>query len=187
MTMPGPEVFTVLERQLPLRGLAWPTPYGEGQWPEAAVLVALTNEASPRVVLGRRARHLPLHPGEVAFPGGKREAEDLTPWMTALREAAEEVGLPGVSVAPLGELAPLLTRTGFQVHPCVAQVPPVMDLVVDPGNSTVSSCNRWSPSPTRKPSAWKRCTARGALAWYRTTRSAPIISGGHGGRTGAAG
>ena len=133
MTMPGPEVFTVLERQLPLRGLAWPTPYGEGQWPEAAVLVALTNEASPRVVLGRRARHLPLHPGEVAFPGGKREAEDLTPWMTALREAAEDVGLPGVSLAPLGELAPLLTRTGFQVHPCVAQVPPVMDLVVDPG------------------------------------------------------
>jgi 8-oxo-dGTP pyrophosphatase MutT (NUDIX family) len=128
-----PPVLQRLESALPLRGLLWRTPRGEGAWPEAGVLVALTDEARPRVLLGRRADHLPLHPGEIAFPGGKREHDDASPWATALREANEEVGLPGELVDPLGELAPLITRTGFEVHPCVARVPTALDLVVDPG------------------------------------------------------
>jgi 8-oxo-dGTP pyrophosphatase MutT (NUDIX family) len=128
-----PSVLERLDAALPLRGLDWRTPRGEGEWPEAGVLVALTDEARPRVLLGRRADHLPLHPGEIAFPGGKREPEDASPWATALREAGEEVGLPGDLVDPLGELSPLITRTGFEVHPCVARVPTALDLVVDPG------------------------------------------------------
>jgi 8-oxo-dGTP pyrophosphatase MutT (NUDIX family) len=95
--------------------------------------VALTDDPVPEVLLGRRADHLPLHPGEVAFPGGKREPIDATPWDTALREAEEEVGLSEVVADPLGELPPLITRTGFEVHPCVAGVPAGLDLVVDPG------------------------------------------------------
>jgi 8-oxo-dGTP pyrophosphatase MutT (NUDIX family) len=95
--------------------------------------VALTEEAEPRVLLGRRAMHLPLHPGEIAFAGGKRELEDLSPWETATREAMEEVGLPLGMIQPLGELEPLMTRTGFEVFPCVASVPAAPDLVVDPG------------------------------------------------------
>jgi 8-oxo-dGTP pyrophosphatase MutT (NUDIX family) len=130
---PRADVFARLQGQLPLEGLAWESPHGAGHWPEAAVLVALTDEDLPRVVLGRRAMHLPLHPGEIAFPGGKREPEDASPWMTARREALEEVGLPGSLVAPLGELAPLMTRTGFMVHPCVARVPAALEMVVDPG------------------------------------------------------
>ena len=128
-----PDVFQRLGARLPLDGLAWDGRVGEGDWPEAAVLVALTAEATPQVLLGRRARHLPLHPGEVAFPGGKREVEDATPWVTAKREAQEEVGLLPEQVHPLGELAPLITRTGFEVHPCIARVPAELDLVVDPG------------------------------------------------------
>jgi 8-oxo-dGTP pyrophosphatase MutT (NUDIX family) len=77
--------------------------------------------------------HLPLHPGEVAFPGGKRETQDATPWVTARREAMEEVGLSPQLVVPLGELEPLVTRTGFEVYPCVASVPLEFDMVVDPG------------------------------------------------------
>ena len=60
----------------------------ETEWPQAAVLVALTDGPMPRVLLGRRADHLPMHPGEVAFPGGKREKRDVSPWDTALREAS---------------------------------------------------------------------------------------------------
>lgn len=131
MCLPG--VFERLAAALPLAGLEWESPVGRGDWPEAAVLVALTAEDKPRVLLGRRAAHLPLHPGEVAFPGGKREAGDATPWATARREALEEVSLAADIIRPLGELAPLITRTGFEVHPCVAQVPAALELVVDPG------------------------------------------------------
>ncbi len=116
---------------LPLDKKPWKRALGEGQWPQAAVLVALTEEAEPRVLLGRRAMHLPMHPGEIAFAGGKREAQDLSPWDTATREAMEEVGLPLEVIQPLGELEPLITRTGFEVFPCVASVPAAPDLFVD--------------------------------------------------------
>ncbi|WP_162303750.1 NUDIX hydrolase, partial [Hymenobacter sediminis] len=74
---------------------------------------------------------LTLHPGEIAFPGGKREPQDRTPWVTARREALEEVGLDENLVHALGELQPLVTRTGFEVHPCIARVPPALYLTVD--------------------------------------------------------
>ena len=103
------------------------------QLPQAAVLVALTEESQPRVLLGRRAMHLTHHPGEIAFAGGKRAPTDASPWQTAQREAQEEVGISVQLISPLGELDPLVTRTGFEVFPCIASVPRDVDLVVDPG------------------------------------------------------
>ncbi|MCB1679125.1 MAG: CoA pyrophosphatase [Halioglobus sp.] len=124
-------VLRRLQRALPLADPAWEGRVGEGGKREAGVLVALTGEARPRVILGRRALHLSLHPGEVAFPGGKREAPDSGPWVTARREALEEVGLSAAQIHPLGELQPLVTRSRFAVYPCVARVPAKLALVVD--------------------------------------------------------
>jgi 8-oxo-dGTP pyrophosphatase MutT (NUDIX family) len=121
-------LFRRLQAALPLERPVW-----EGSGRQAGVLVALTDEAQPRVLLGRRALHLPLHPGEVAFPGGKRELGDRGPWDTALREAEEEVNCLPDRVRPLGELAPLLTRSGFTIHPCVAVIPANLPLRADPG------------------------------------------------------
>jgi 8-oxo-dGTP pyrophosphatase MutT (NUDIX family) len=120
------------ETLLPLED-AWPGTIGSAAHPQAGVLVGLTDEAEPRVVLGRRAAHLSLHPGEIAFPGGKRELEDASPWQTAAREAGEEVGLTPPLSSALGRLEPLLTRTGFEVYPCVAVIPADPQLRVDPG------------------------------------------------------
>lgn len=120
-------VLQNLEQHLALDGLAW----DDSPLPQAAVLVALSDEDRPRVILGRRALHLSHHPGEIAFPGGKREPEDRSPWVTARREALEEVGLGEDLVHALGELQPMLTRTGFEVHPCIARVPPELALTVD--------------------------------------------------------
>ena len=128
--------LTVLERLeagLPDIRERWTNALGDAAYPQAAVLVALTGEADPGVLLGRRTTHLPHHPGEVAFAGGKREAADHSPWQTASREAAEEVGLAVQSMRPLGELSPMLTRTGFEVYPCVAAIPLDPVLEVDPG------------------------------------------------------
>ena len=121
------ELFQRLRDGLPPIAPLW-----SGSGLQAAVLVALTDESVPRVILGRRAQHLRLHPGEIAFPGGKRELEDESRWSTAVREAHEEIGLEPVLVRPLGEMPALLTRSDFQVHPCVAAVPSQFDMVVDP-------------------------------------------------------
>ena len=121
------QVLQTIEHSLLLDGLAW----DDSALPQAAVLVALSDEPEPRVLLGQRALHLTHHPGEIAFPGGKREPEDQTPWVTARREALEEVGLGEELVHALGEMPPMMTRTGFEVHPCVARVPVKLELTMD--------------------------------------------------------
>ena len=126
-------VLQRIDDGLPLHENAWQSPMGDGQWPQAAVLVGLTEEVEPRVLLGRRAMHLTNHPGEIAFAGGKREVIDISPWHTARREAMEEVGLPAELIYPLGEFDPLITRTGFEVYSCVARIPAAPTLVVDTG------------------------------------------------------
>ncbi len=91
--------------------------------PQSSVLVALyDDQPDTTVLLTRRAPHLRLHAGEVAFPGGKCDPEDVDHWDTALREAEEEVALVRDTLEPLGYLSPLVTRTGIQVTPCVARV-----------------------------------------------------------------
>jgi len=69
---------------------------------QAAVLVLLNDTSDgPEVVLLQRSYTLRHHPGEIAFPGGSREPTDRHPAATALREAAEEIGLDPSSVDPL--------------------------------------------------------------------------------------
>ncbi|MDO9039901.1 MAG: NUDIX domain-containing protein, partial [Bacteroidota bacterium] len=43
--------------------------------------------------LTRRPATMTFHPGQVSFPGGKVEKEDISAEMTALREAREEIGI----------------------------------------------------------------------------------------------
>lgn len=59
------------------------------------------------VLLLRRASTLTNHAGQVAFPGGRIDAQDAGPVHAALREAVEETGLDPAGVEPLGTLPPL--------------------------------------------------------------------------------
>lgn len=56
------------------------------------------------VLLIRRSTQLRQHAGEIAFPGGKSEPEDVDVVATALREATEETGLDPAGVEVLGQL-----------------------------------------------------------------------------------
>jgi 8-oxo-dGTP pyrophosphatase MutT (NUDIX family) len=70
---------------------------------QAAVLVLLTGDPDPVVLLTRRAAGLRHHAGQVSFPGGTIEnGEGVV--SAALREAAEEVGLEPAWASVLGEL-----------------------------------------------------------------------------------
>ena len=91
----------------------------------AAVLVLLFPDAEgqARVLLTARASGLGAHAGEVSFPGGSADAEDIDPIATALREAAEEIGLdPGAcGLRVTGGLEVFaLTVSGFRITPVVA-------------------------------------------------------------------
>jgi len=71
-----------------------------------------------QVLLTERADDLDDYPGQLVFPGGAAEPEDQGPAATAVREAADEVGLDLVSIDILGVLRPVaMPDSGFLVHP----------------------------------------------------------------------
>jgi len=86
---------------------------------DAAVLMALTREEVPRLILTKRAAHLKSHAGEVAFPGGKRDSTDASIIETALREAQEEINLQPHHVQVVGELGLFTSRVGIKVKPII--------------------------------------------------------------------
>lgn len=91
----------------------------------AAVLVALVERPQGlSVLLTERTQHLSTHSGQVAFPGGKVDAEDADATAAALREAWEEVGLAPQFVQVIGQLPVYITGTQFLVTPVVALVQP---------------------------------------------------------------
>jgi 8-oxo-dGTP pyrophosphatase MutT (NUDIX family) len=102
---------------------------------DAAVLVPLYVDAGGELhaVFTRRRDDLRRHPGEISFPGGRRDPEDGDLCATALREAHEEIGLPGADVDLVGALQPTPTVvTGYAIYPFVG--------VIDAGA-------RWELSP----------------------------------------
>ena len=89
---------------------------------ESAVVVPVL-DGGTRLLFTKRAEHLPNHPGQMSFPGGRREPADETLRETALREGREEVGLDAERVRFVGRLDDIRTVTNFSVRPFVAQVP----------------------------------------------------------------
>ncbi len=101
---------------------------------DAAVLVALYLEGGElRAVLTRRRHDLRRHPGEISFPGGRRDPTDADLLATALRETHEEIGLPPEAVQILGALQPTPTiATGYAVYPFVGLIEPGQTWTLSP-------------------------------------------------------
>ena len=94
---------------------------------EAAVLIAISDNPEPAVILTVRREHLRTHAGQIAFPGGRMDAgEDAV--AAALREAREELLLDGSLVDVIGAIDPYRTVTGYVVTPVVGVVPPGLPL-----------------------------------------------------------
>jgi 8-oxo-dGTP pyrophosphatase MutT (NUDIX family) len=93
---------------------------------EAAVLVPLYLEGGAlHAVFTKRREDLRRHPGEISFPGGRRDEHEPDLLTTALREAQEEIGLPPDAVEILGALQPTPTiATSYAVYPFVGMIEP---------------------------------------------------------------
>lgn len=121
------------EDRTPIKDLAW----HDGEvlhLKDAAVLIPIVDrgdEAS--VILTQRTHHLASHAGQIAFPGGKVDAEDLSAEMAALREADEEIGLKAEFVDIFGQMRPYISSTGYRIFPVLSTVRQGFDLVPNPG------------------------------------------------------
>ena len=100
---------------------------------DASILVAITHERHPKLLLTRRAAHMNSHAGEVSCAGGKYEIGDGNNVITALREACEETALPPNKVQLLGQLPIQTSKSGMSVRPIVALIAPGLVLVPEMG------------------------------------------------------
>ncbi|SES06328.1 NUDIX hydrolase [Corynebacterium cystitidis] len=95
---------------------------------QAAVLLLFSGDAAATtlpddagILLTHRTPTMRTHSGQMAFPGGRIDPEDLGPVDAALREAKEETGLDPATVTPVATLDTVSVRSnGYPVHPVVA-------------------------------------------------------------------
>ena len=101
---------------------------------EAAVLVPIVfhSTADPTILLTKRTAHLKAHAGQIAFPGGRRDPEDMDAVATALRETMEETGIPREHIEILGHLDRYMTRTGYAVTPIVGALHSPLSPIPEP-------------------------------------------------------
>jgi 8-oxo-dGTP pyrophosphatase MutT (NUDIX family) len=90
----------------------------------AAVLILLTQDAQRKddwhIALTQRTAHLHDHAGQISFPGGRKDEEDIDLVATALREANEEIGADASKIEVIGALPTYVTITAYEVTPIVA-------------------------------------------------------------------
>ena len=103
----------------------------------AAVLVLVVPDADgeARIVLTERTTGGRHHSGEISFPGGRAEPEDADLVATALREAAEEIGLrpTDARLRVVGTLEPFwIPVSNYLVTPVVAVASASPSLVAAP-------------------------------------------------------
>lgn len=107
----------------------------------AAVLIAVTDRPDPGVILTHRPHDMRVHPGQVAFPGGKLDpGEDAVE--AALREAHEELAISPSHVKIVGSSDRFLTGTGYDVTPILGMIP--ANLPIQPNPAEVSA---WFEAP----------------------------------------
>ena len=125
----------VVGADVDLRTRAGPPPGRAGRPAGVLTLIYPDDEGIAHIVLTERAARDGHHSGEVSFPGGAAEPEDVDIAATALREAAEEVALDATAAGV--QVVARLERfwipvSDFEVHPVVAVAARRPELVASP-------------------------------------------------------
>jgi 8-oxo-dGTP pyrophosphatase MutT (NUDIX family) len=90
--------------------------------PAAVLMLIIDRPEGLSLLLTQRSSKLRSHAGQISFPGGRIEMNDLEPQAAALRETEEEIGLSREHVEIVGYLAPHVVFSGFAVIPVVGFV-----------------------------------------------------------------
>lgn len=100
---------------------------------DAAVLVPMVlRDGRINVLFTHRTEYLAAHAGQISFPGGRVEVNDVSRADTALRETEEEIGLARSRVQVLGALPEYLLPSGFRITPVVGWIQAPFDTAPDP-------------------------------------------------------
>ena len=73
-----------------------------------------------QVIYEERSHELVNQPGEICFPGGRKESEDDCPRKTAIRETSEELSIPESSIKMITPLDVMIMPWPLVVYPYVS-------------------------------------------------------------------
>ncbi len=113
------------EAQLKMSRFGRPTSVNEDHRVAAVLLLLFPKEESIHFVLTKRTSKYPgdIHSGQISFPGGSQESNEVELYQTAFRETHEEIGVSSDKLMLLGKLTELyIPVSNFMVHPFVAYI-----------------------------------------------------------------
>ena len=85
----------------------------------SVLLLLLPGREGPELLFEVRSSRLGWQPGDICFPGGRRENSDRNFAAAAVREASEELGIPYGDIRLCGTLDFFAAHNGFMVYPFV--------------------------------------------------------------------
>jgi len=114
------------------RSLSRPGQVADGSKSSSVLLLLYPEGDELFCCLLKRQPYLRYHGGQIGFPGGKTEKEDVSLLHTALRESEEEVGVRLSEENIIGSLSKLyVSVSGFLMYPFVAWVSPKPRFTID--------------------------------------------------------
>lgn len=88
----------------------------------AVLLPLVVKNNEPHILFEVRSRQLRRQPGEICFPGGKKEPHDKNAMETAVRETSEELGIPASNIKNVVPLDYLVTPYGRIIYPFAGMI-----------------------------------------------------------------
>jgi 8-oxo-dGTP pyrophosphatase MutT (NUDIX family) len=99
-----------------------PPDHGDGYFPAAVMVLFLREKDHWKILYTQRTHLVRDHKGQVSFPGGAWEDQDLCLKDTALRETYEEIGIKKEEIQILGSLPAIKTISNYIITPFVGLI-----------------------------------------------------------------
>lgn len=97
--------------------------FGFPELPTYAVMIPLMIiNGEPSILFEVRSAKLRRQPGEISFPGGKVEGDDLDPQVAAVRETCEELGIAPESIEVIGHVGVLVPPAQIAIYAYVGWI-----------------------------------------------------------------
>ena len=125
----------------------------EGLMPAAVMLLLYRKDDDYCVLLNKRSMTVEHHKGEMSFPGGAKDPEDVDFEATARRETYEEMGIAPDDITLLGRLDDNVTRSNFLVKVFVGTIPYPYEF--RPSSIEIAEVVEIPLSVLRDPACWR--------------------------------
>ena len=108
--------------------------------PSSVIVLIIKIDHIYKILFNKRTNNVHDHKGEISFPGGRQNKDDLDILSTGLREFEEEMGISYTKIDIIGKLSDVVTSSNYLITPYVATVysklnfspnPEEVDLIIE--------------------------------------------------------